>query len=183
MGTEMNQIGLLIASSQMQDPNFSGSVVLMCQHNEKGAFGIVINRQTNLTVGEVLDDEVFTRPSAALRPVLWGGPVNQQIGFVLYKGFISEEIGWNLANGEISVTQSRDILERMIREEREYRLVLGSAGWGPGQLEDEIAEGSWFYTEADAATVIDTPLSNIYDAALASLGLSQATAWMAPVNE
>ena len=178
-----NPLGLLIASPQMKDSNFSGAVILMCQHTDHGALGIVLNRPTSLTVGEVLDDAIFIRPSDKHAEVLWGGPVDQQIGFVVFSGAVGREIGWSLANGALSVSQSRDLLEEKIIKGERYRLCLGYSGWGPGQLESEIEGGSWLYTDADPSVVLDGTVSTIYDRALATLGLAETGVWMLPIHE
>ena len=178
-----NPLGLLIASPQMKDSNFSGAVILMCQHTDSGALGIVLNRPTTLTVGEVLDEAIFVRPADKHAEVLWGGPVDQQIGFVVFSGEVGKEIGWSLAGGALSVSQSRDLLEEKIIKGERYRLCLGYSGWGPGQLESEIEDGSWLYTDADPSVVLDGTVGTIYDRALATLGLAQAGVWMLPINE
>lgn len=181
--SQQSALGMLIASPQMNDSNFSGAVILMCQHTDHGALGIVLNRPTSLTVGEVLDDAIFVRPSDKHVEVLWGGPVDQQIGFVVFSGAVGREIGWSLANGAISVSQSRDLLEEKIIKGERYRLCLGYSGWGPGQLESEIEEGAWLYTDADPSVVLEGNVGTIYERALATLGLSKTGIWMLPINE
>jgi putative transcriptional regulator len=174
---------LLIASPQMQDPNFRHSVVLVFTHDESGAMGVVVNRPLEQTLPEVLSlgpevDVEMYRDSQ----VGWGGPVQEDAGIVLTRAPVSDDEGRVLPSG-ISVTGSRDALERLLEQRVELMLCVGYAGWGAGQLGSEIEQGSWLWTDCDPRLVFEVPASDRYDAALASLGLTRTTVWMQPVDE
>ncbi len=174
--------GLLIASPQMRDPNFARTVILLCHHDREGALGLVINRMTNLSIRELLERiDVDTREGGDDQ-VLWGGPVEQGAGFVVFDGRIEGEAGWNLP-GHLAVSPSRQHLQEAIVEGSPYVLCLGYAGWGAGQLDSEIAAGSWLYTEIEPELVLASPVDERYDDALRSLGLTADQVWMMPIDE
>lgn len=176
-------LGLLVASPQMQDTNFSRTVVLLCQHDSQGALGVVVNRETNLSVREVVEQLDFDSMLETENQVLWGGPVEQGAGFVVFEGDIGDDVGWELEDGRLAVSPSKELLEQLLRHQRHYHLCLGYAGWGPGQLEEEIATGSWLYTEVDPDLILQSPVNERYELALAKMGLSLGGFWMKPVNE
>jgi putative transcriptional regulator len=165
---------MLIAMPGMVDDNFAGSVTLLCQHNDTGAIGITINRLANYTLGEILaqlkidcSDETVRR-----RPVLEGGPVAPDRGFVLH----SPKPGYesSLAVGsDIMVTTSRDVLVEIAEGKgpAKYVVALGYAGWGGGQLEGEMLANAWLSVAADTDIVFDLPLPNRFDEALGRLGI------------
>lgn len=170
----------------MRDPNFAGTVVLLWHYADDGAMGVVINRSMAIAIGEVgrqlsIEEGDIAMPELPDR-VLWGGPVEPGAGFLLFKGEIPEEEGWNVEN-KIAVTTSQERLEHLLRSGGEYRLCLGYAGWAPGQLDHEIEIGSWLYTEPKAAIVFDEEIDDRYDLALASLGLLASEVWMTPIDE
>ncbi len=165
---------LLIALPSLGDPNFAGSVVLICQHDDGGALGLVINRASDLSLGDLLHqleldcaDDAFCE-----RPVLAGGPVHGDRGFVLHDG----EARWesSLAVGEnLSMTTSRDVLEALAAGHGPAHalVVLGCAGWGPGQLERELAEPAWLTVPASDGLLFDAPLERRWRGAAAALGV------------
>ncbi|MCP4915463.1 MAG: hypothetical protein GY913_00940 [Proteobacteria bacterium] len=177
---------MLIASPQMRDSNFSGAVVLLWHFDDEGAMGVVINRAMEIGISDVgkqleIDAEELADPSLADH-VLWGGPVEPGAGFLLLRGTVPDAEGWNLDAG-IAVTTSQDRLERLLRRGGEYRLCLGYAGWAAGQLDAEIALGSWLYTEVDPELVFDGQIGDRYDKALMLLGLQSSMVWMTPIDE
>lgn len=174
--------GLLIASPQMKDRWFEGTVVLLCQHDDDGALGLVINRDGPVTIGEVLERMDLEGDPTADRTTWWGGPVGSGAGFVLWRGQALEHEGWTLG-GEIAVSPSVERLDDLVRTRTRFHLALGYAGWGPGQLEDEIEHGSWLVADALPDLVFDTPLEDRYQVALALLGLTPHTVWMDPISE
>lgn len=174
---------LLIASPQMRDPFFEKTVVLVWHHDEEGAVGVVVNKHLHHTLGEVLDqpeEDVVSKRADV--PVAWGGPMESGSGTVVTAGTIAEDEGWVLPSG-LAVTRSQDALYRLLREGAPVMLCLGYAGWGPGQLDREIELGGWLWTDCDHRIVFETPPSERYEKALASLGLTPNTVWMTPVNE
>ena len=174
---------LLIASPQMRDPFFERTVVLIWHHDEEQALGVVVNRMLDQTVKEVLsppDDIDLDRYADA--EVAWGGPVERTSGTVVTREFVSEDEGWNVEGG-LGITQSLDALLRMLRRQESFLLCLGYAGWGAGQLDEEIQSGHWLWTDCDASLVFDVPAEERYDRALATLGLTRHTVWMQPIDE
>ncbi|MEX0914277.1 MAG: YqgE/AlgH family protein [Wenzhouxiangellaceae bacterium] len=173
---------LLIAMPGMEDPNFDHGVTLMCQHNEEGALGITINRHSELTLIDVLAQLEITCSDERIanQPVLQGGPVQQERGFVLHSDDGPDDGQWEattrVAPG-IMVTTSRDILEAIAehRGPAKYIVALGYAGWSAGQLEDELKNNAWLNTTADSAIVFDSPIDDRWARAVASLGIDANT--------
>lgn len=165
---------LLIAMPNMLDPSFAGSVVYLCEHSGKGAMGLVINRPTDLDIQSLLEkidlNVEGTLPSHF--PVMMGGPVAGERGFVLH----TEPLNWNSSlkvNDEISLTTSRDILEAVARGKApcKWLITLGYAGWGEGQLEEELAQNAWLTVPANHEILFDTPLEERFTTAYAMLGI------------
>lgn len=164
----------LIAMPAMQDPNFHQTVTYICQHNEEGALGIVINRTIDLTIGDVFGQMKIADTASARSntPVHYGGPVQVERGFILH-----EEIGnWDSTlkiGGLTGLTTSRDILEAMASDSGPSRsiLALGYAGWGAGQLEREISENAWLNGPADNELIFSTPVEKRWSSAAALLGV------------
>lgn len=172
--------GLLVASPQMRDPNFERAVVLLVQHTTQGALGLVVNREASVRVGDVVAHLDLPGTAAKLqRPALWGGPVERGAGFVLYKGLSPE--GW--AAGNVAISPSKERLAALIGAGADFHLCLGYAGWGPGQLDRELEEGSWVYVDAAAELIFDTSVGDRYDQALARLGVPAEMLWMNPISE
>jgi len=158
----------------MLDPNFSRSVTLLCQHTGEGAIGITVNRLSNFTLGEIMDQLDISCDQEGLRDeaVLEGGPVNRDRGFVLHPS----ERRWDSTleiTPEISVTTSRDILEAMAMEEGPHLslIALGYAGWGSHQLEDEMAANAWLSGPADLDIIFRKPAEERWEAAARVLGV------------
>jgi putative transcriptional regulator len=173
----------LIASPQMSDTLFERTVVLVWRHDEDGAIGVVVNRPIEHRLVDVVEVAEGTDLAPYVDTVVgWGGPVESSSGTVLTSGVVADEEGWRLPSG-LAVTRSQDALVRLIESHAEVLLCLGYAGWGPGQLDDEIEKGGWLYTDVDAELVFHTPASERYAAALASLGLTEHTVWMQPISE
>lgn len=165
----------------MRDPNFHRTVVLLVQHTAEGALGLVINRETPVRLAEVVEHlEVASGANRSNRPVLWGGPVERGAGFVLFKGRAPE--GWQI-RADLSVSASRERLAALVATGTEFHLCLGYAGWGPGQLDKEYAEGSWLHTDASPEVLFECPVAERYDRALAVLGVSAESLWMTPIDE
>lgn len=166
---------LLIALPSLAGSGFSKSVALICQHDEDGALGIVVNRASEYTVGEVLEQMGFEGGSDALRSqvVLNGGPVHRERGFVIHDG--GPRWDSTLAIGDdLYLTTSREILEAMSKGQGPAHAViaLGCAGWGAGQLEQELtADNSWITAPADPILLFDTPLEDRWQAAAGRIGV------------
>jgi len=165
---------LLIAMPGMADPNFSSTVTLICEHNAEGALGIVINRPLTLKLGGLFEqlDVDNVDPNAASDPVLMGGPVGPERGFVLHESTHSYENSLAISN-TINLTLSRDVLDAMASGEgpRRTLVALGYAGWEPGQLENEFLANSWLNVTATTDIVFDVPFADRWSAAAKSLGV------------
>jgi putative transcriptional regulator len=164
----------LIAMPQLADPNFFHTVTYICEHGPEGALGIVINRPMDLTLGDILEHmEIEARAAGvAETPVYMGGPVQQERGFVLHRPAQAWE-STLLITDRIGLTTSRDILRAIAGGEGpEHALIaLGYAGWGAGQLEQELADNAWLSGPADPAILFHTPDEERWRAAAASLGV------------
>ena len=164
----------LIAMPTLADPNFFQTVTYISEHNASGALGLVINRPLDLSLGQLLEHlEIATdRPDLAALPVYQGGPVQPEQGFVIHSP--AGQWGATLHVTEhIGITTSRDILQAVARGEGpQYLLVtLGYAGWGPGQLEQEMADNAWLSTPADSDILFHKPSDQRWAAAAALLGI------------
>ncbi|MGA9575643.1 MAG: YqgE/AlgH family protein [Lysobacterales bacterium] len=165
---------MLIAMPAMADPNFSRSVTLLFQHNEEGAIGITINRQSTFTLGELLFQLNIPCKSSEIQSVvvLEGGPVSPDHGFVLHtpvEGFDSSV----KINEDIMVTTSRDVLSAIAdgNGPEKFLVALGYAGWGDGQLELEMRQNAWLSVPADKAIVFESALPQRWEKALGKLGI------------
>ena len=170
--------GCLVASPQLRDTNFSRTVVLLLQHDAEGALGLVMNRTTPVEVSDAVENAPPGSIMASTH-ALWGGPVDRGIGFVVFRGRAPE--GWNLGK-DLAASGSRDRLVKLLADDTLFHLCLGYAGWGPGQLEREFAEGSWVHVDADPALILDTSVDDRYERALASLGVPPELLWMTSID-
>ncbi|TXH05219.1 MAG: YqgE/AlgH family protein [Nevskiaceae bacterium] len=163
----------LVAMPGLEDENFDHSVTLMCEHNDEGAIGLIINRPTELKLGEMMNQMGLSfDPADAERQIYWGGPVQPERGFVVHR----QPGGWESCmqvDDDLFITTSRDILKAIGLGEgpKEYFIALGYAGWGAGQLESEILSNAWLNTPVDAAILFDTPARERWKAATRLLGV------------
>jgi putative transcriptional regulator len=164
----------LIAMPGLQDPNFSRTVTYLCEHTEQGAMGIVINRPMDIRLGEVLTQlEIETTDESVLNMVVYtGGPVQQDRGFVLHSSGDSYDSTLSITS-EISVTTSRDVLEAIANGSGPTRklIALGYAGWGGGQLEEEMSANAWLSGPADDKIIFSLPAEARWRAAAHLLGV------------
>ena len=164
----------LIAMPALEDPNFHGTVTFICEHNDQGAMGIIINRPLDLTLGEVLSHmNIDPKENAiALRPVYMGGPVQTDRGFVLHNPAGQWDSMLRI-NDELAITTSKDILEKIAAGDGppQTLVALGYAGWGAGQLEQELADNAWLCGPADNRIIFDTPWEQRWEAAAALMGV------------
>ena len=165
---------LLIAMPGMEDPNFSSTVTLICEHNAEGALGIVINRPMRLNLGGLFEQLEVTDADAATanRPVFDGGPVARERGFVLHNSDARFESSVAVSPG-IQLTLSRDVLEAIAagRGPAKSLVALGYAGWQPGQLEAEMLANTWLSVPATPEIVFDVPYSERWMSAARILGV------------
>jgi putative transcriptional regulator len=171
-GSLSNQ--LLIAMPGMADPNFNSTVTLICEHNALGALGIVINRPMQLNLGGLFEQLSLDQadPSAAQAPVLDGGPVGRERGFVLHlpQGEFESSVE---VSADIQLTLSRDILQAMAEGRGPDRslVALGYAGWEAGQLEQEMLHNTWLTVPATPEIVFNVPFSDRWSAAANIIGV------------
>ena len=166
----------LIAMPELRDPNFNRTVTLICQHDANGALGVVINRPLDhLTLKDVFDQldlSTLTSESTAKSPVYYGGPVQQELGLVLHEGV--GDWGSTLVIGDnLGLTSSRDVLESLSRSDGPSHslMTLGYAGWGKGQLEQEMQENAWLSVEADCEIIFSVPAQQRWTAAASKIGI------------
>ncbi len=173
---------LLIAMPALNDPNFENTVTLICEHNASGAMGLTINRPMDLTHSEVFEQIAEYEDIAPAQrnqrkgkePVLKGGPVALERGFVLHREKGNWDATLDIAE-DVFVTMSRDVLNSMLSEDgpRSATMALGYAGWEPEQLEAEILANAWLTTPATAQIVFDTPYEARWDKATEAIGVKR----------
>ena len=188
----------LIAMPGLEAPTFAKSVVYVCEHSERGAMGLIINKPGDLSLKHLFEkvELPLHRQDLLQSNVLHGGPVQTERGFVLHDPMLEKDsVDSENSNteavatpnsiyastlsvpGGLAMTTSKDVLEALANGSGPQRVVvtLGYASWGEGQLESEIGENSWLTVPADPAVIFDTPIEQRYDKALSLLGLQ---AWM-----
>jgi putative transcriptional regulator len=165
---------LLIAMPSLSDPNFSQTVALICDHSARGALGLILNKPLPMRMGEIFEQlEIsIARGPLSEREVLRGGPMQTDRGFVVHPAGGEWDSTLKVSDA-IHVTTSRDILAAMARGDgpREAVVALGYAGWGEGQLEDEIRANAWLSAPVDSAIIFDLPFESRWQAAGRLLGV------------
>ncbi|WP_281645298.1 YqgE/AlgH family protein [Parendozoicomonas sp. Alg238-R29] len=168
---------LLIAMPQMNDPHFTGAVIYLCEHNEEGSMGVVINRPLDISVEELfkkIDIDYLPDQEQRMKSVFLGGPVDTDHGFILhtYSGELDESVSIPVTS-DIALTSSRDILTSIGSGEGPHLalITLGYAGWGAGQLEQELASNLWLNSPADKAILFTTPFEQRLERAVAKIGI------------
>ena len=164
----------IIAMPALDDINFDHTVTYICEHDDNGSFGLIINKETDIRVGEIFAQMEIPDSGArhADDHIFVGGPVQPERGFVLHSPIGSWGSSMQV-NDNIALTTSRDILEAIARDEgpEHSMLALGYAGWGPGQLEREMAENSWLSCPANEQIIFHTPSDKRWQAAADILGV------------
>ena len=168
----------------LSDELFGRSVVFLCEHSDKGALGLVINKPSDILLHRLFEkiDLSLGREDLSGQPVFQGGPVQTERGFVLHdavEGGEGESVYASTLSipGGLEMTTSKDVLEAISSGAgpRRVFVTLGYASWGQGQLESEITENSWLTVEADPDLIFDAPVAERYERAMALLGLQP---WM-----
>ena len=178
----------LIAMPGLEDAMFSKSVIYMCEHSERGALGLVINKPSDINLQKLFEkvELPLHRKDLTQAPVFQGGPVQTERGFVLHESIVmpgnellheSIYASTMTIRGGLEMTTSKDVLEALSTGygPRKVFISLGYSSWGQGQLESEISDNSWLTVEADPAVIFDTPVEERYARALMLLGLES---WM-----
>lgn len=170
--------GLLLALPQLRDPNFRRSVIVLTSHADDGAMGFVVNRPLPAAVPEVLDGLNVPWTGDPAEPVWAGGPVSQQSGFVLYDrpaGGEDDPQAEEVVPG-LWLSASLDTLKRLGEQPPgHFRLMLGYAGWSPGQLESEVLDGSWISAPLDPGFLFSTPAEELWTRSFRRLGIDPAS--------
>jgi len=165
---------LLIAMPSMPDERFARSVIYVCVHNDEGAMGLVVNKALDSLSFPDLLEQLDIESPADDKPirVQFGGPVETARGFVLHSTDYHNE-GTMVVNDQVALTATIDILKAIAKGEgpRHSMLALGYAGWGPGQLDNEIRENGWLSVDADDSLLFDADLDERWAKAMAKIGI------------
>ena len=162
----------LIAVPQLKSPYFFQSVIFVVNHNEEGAIGFVINRLLPNTLNELFDQLGWELQAPTEQQLLWGGPVGEGSCFLLSPSSIG------LTNAEGNSNQ--ETITALLDKKQRFDMVVGYAGWGPEQLEREIEEGTWLFTDISLKEMLDTPVKDRYTKALDSLDIDIEALWNSP---
>ena len=172
----------LIAMPGMGDGTFAGTVIYLCEHTEKGALGLVINKPIDIKLKNLFEKVELSldRADLAEAPVYFGGPVQTERGFVLHErldGEAGEGGHYNSSlkiPGGLEMTTSKDVLEALSNGAgpKKILVTLGYSGWAAGQLEDEMSRNGWINVGAEPGIIFDTPVEERYDRALSLLGIA-----------
>lgn len=176
---EFNLAGqLLLAMPGIVGGSLANTVIYVCEHNSDGALGLVINKPTDITVGDLLqriDLDISIKDNATKdAPVFFGGPVHTDRGFVLHVP--GDQYSSSIDLGSMQLTTSRDILVDVSQGQGPSQLMvyLGYAGWGAGQLEDEMLSNAWLNLDANLEIIFNVPAQDRYKHALSQLGITEA---------
>jgi putative transcriptional regulator len=171
----------LIAMPGMADENFAGCVVYLCEHTERGALGLVINKPIDIKLRKLFEkvELALDREELAEQPVYFGGPVQTERGFVLHEKGGEGAVNYNSTlsvPGGLEMTTSKDVLEAMAGGSGPPKVLvtLGYSGWQAGQLEDELGRNGWLTVNADPKIIFDTPIEQRYERAVSLLGFDPA---------
>ncbi len=162
---------------QMLDPNFSGALTYICEHNEEGAMGIIINRPIQIGLNDILS-QLGMAEIEKPQPIYWGGPVQEERGFIIHTAVSGSEKKWD-SSMEISqgihLTTSKDIIQAIAEDQgpEKFIIALGYAGWGSGQLEQELADNTWLCSPANTELLFEVDASQKRKFAINSLGITE----------
>lgn len=164
----------LVAMPGMLDPNFSHAVIYICEHSEEGAMGLIINHPLDIPISQIFDQfDIEHAAQTGDDSLLSGGPVQVDRGFVLHRPSDRQWESTLPISNDISLTASSDIISDIANKEGPNDLIitLGYTGWGPGQLEQELADNAWLTVPGDADIVFDVPFHQRASAAAAKIGI------------
>lgn len=171
---------LLLSMPQMQDPNFARTVVLLCDYLPDGAFGLVLNRPTEMAASEMVKLDPPVR-AANQMPLFIGGPVQPERGWILVAEPPDEPDVRTIMDG-LYLTASPAVLRRVLQSNPppRARVIAGYAGWGPGQLDDELAQSAWLMADVELDLVFDVDVSRMWEIAIRRLGADPSTLQTSP---
>ncbi len=163
----------LISTQKMPDPRFEEQVIYICAHSDDGAMGVAINRPNHMfSMNEILQGAGFPIPDENLPPVYIGGPVELESAFILYKSDYSTEYQLEVSK-TVFLSRETKVLEDIAKSRgpEKYLFLLGYAGWGPGQLEQELQNDGWLTVPGSDAIIFDTPDEDKWRAAAMQYGI------------
>lgn len=168
--TDLFRPTFLLSMPQMQDPNFARTVVLLCDYVPEGAFGLVVNRPTDYAANEMVKLEPAVVAGNTL-PLFFGGPVQPERGWILVTDQPSDEEHRLIVDG-LYLTASQEVLRHVLEASPEprARVIAGYAGWGPGQLDDELAQSAWLMADVQLDLIFDVEPSRMWETAIRRLG-------------
>jgi len=170
---------LLVAMPQLADPNFRRAVVLIVHHDADSTFGLVLNREVELTVRELCESLDFAWNGRNSAGVAWGGPVESNTGWLLFQDDLDTEVEdaqISRLAGELCFAGSMDVLQQLAEHPpQDLRIFLGYAGWGGGQLEVELAQGAWVVAPLTPDVVFDVPADEMWDHVLRAMKIDPVT--------
>jgi len=163
---------ILVALPDMQDQRFKHAIILICEHNENGAMGLVLNHPMSLDTKQVFTELELDLP-VLNQTVLDGGPLNKNCGFVIHKNNQKFNSSINIQDN-LTLTTSKDLLEQIANHsfDQQWQFVLGYSGWQKGQLEHEIAENTWLTCPTDLDLIFNTRTDEKWQKALLLIGIS-----------
>lgn len=162
----------LLAMPELRASYFGNTITYLCEHNDEGALGLMINRPTQMTLGELFDQLGIDAEHARDAIILEGGPVQQERGFILHTNDVQGEGSLPVGDG-LMLSTAREVLQAIGEGEgpERFLIALGYAGWGAGQLENELKENSWLTCPAAPEIIFDAPFEERVQRAAASLGI------------
>lgn len=170
--------GLLVATPPLNDPNFVRALILMVAHGDEGALGLVVNGEREVArIGDLLEQlDLVEDGSKHPDPVRLGGPVQPELGWIVYAPSDTPREGEIKLSSSIAVTQSREVLASIGKSAgpARYAAYLGYTGWAPGQLEEEIRQGAWIPLPLDTSIVFDVPVEKRWQVAYERAGVAPA---------
>ena len=176
MSTDDLSPALLLAMPQLADPNFHRAVVLLLEHDDDGTFGLVINRPTDLAMSALCETLEIPWGGGSDPVVQWGGPVRPEHGWVLLGEGGIDHLDISVIREGIRFSRSPEVLgELALHPPPHMRVFLGYAGWGPGQLQKEMIQGSWLVAPAEPHVVFESAAETMWHEVMHSLGIDPAT--------
>lgn len=160
----------LIAVPQLIDPNFYHAVVLLIEHRKEGAMGLTINHPTDHSIKSIYEQMGRAWPGAEDIRLMRGGPVQPERAWILH-GPECTTGNINRVTNEIYLNTSLDALDELSVRKKPFRFCIGYAGWGPGQLDQEIQQGAWILSEVETRLVFNTPFEAIWETSLRNMGI------------
>ena len=162
---------------QLADPNFRRAVILVVHHDEDSTFGLVLNREVELSIRELCESLEFDWNGETSAEVAWGGPVESHTGWVLFQDDLETDVEADhisRLDGELCFAGSMDVLQQLAeRPPQDLRIFLGYTGWGEGQLESELAQGAWVVAPLSPDVVFDVPVDEMWNHVLREMKIDR----------